>query len=628
MILCCCFFVVACTTFSQTTTTTDHLLWYKGKKIKNNVLLTERGDTVFYQPSKGTIRVATKRGSKNAFDEMQAELNKTPQRIQQTLSKIAAAVPKSLSPYFSAPVKQAFNSIQEEYKDVLSNTIQLPDWNLVEKEMIQVTGHGPSMGYKEYIDIEKLLAEFIEKVKKYGEKIKAEKLTEVPVPPRRDIGYCYTCDTIKSSDRIEYDLFIEKLWGEDDDMHRLIMGAYRQAQLLGDVELDTRLRAAIEPVEKLIISRKMQRLRMLIDKYLDDPYYNYTVIQLVMGMERQRQLMGIAEQEEDFLFPTLMRTFDVYESFYIKAKEEYNYQIMLDIRSMLSIERTIQLMGLKRKISFLDLYLSFNHFKMSINVSEKMGTGEVYIISQIRGDNYFAAVPDTNCKLKWILLGPDKDDMKFNLESVDYVAPIPPRYMGTKDWYSDKPIMKLDFCDDADTVEAAQFYPVGMKEKWNYPAPLGIQYYPVISSTITACFINKERVYQKEAQWNNSENVEALKAQMMAEYEKFKKNSKGLLGKDPANMNQEEMMKMAKAMTATDKISDLIQAPSVINFFIKTTAANKNKTVFKEMLNGKELFPDNAAIQYAYFHIQLEHDSNSPYKLDLMYMRGALSGKQ
>jgi hypothetical protein len=279
-------------------------------------------------------------------------------------------------------------------------------------------------------------------------------------------------------------------------------------------------------------------------------------------------------------------------------------------------------MGRKRKFSYVEFYLSFNHFKMSINVSEKMGADAVYVISQIRGDNYFAAIPDTNCKLKWILLGPDKDKMKFNLESVDYVAPVKPHYVGTKDWYSDKPIMNLDFCNDADTVEPGQFYPVGLKEKWVYPAPLGLQYFPVISSAITTCFLNKERLYEKAAYWNNEEHVAELKAKMLAEHEKFMKNSKNLLGKDPSKMSSAEMMKMASAMTATDKMHDLIQAPSVINFFVKTKAENKNRIVFKEQLNGRELFPDNPAIIYAYFNIQLEQDPNSPYMLDMMNMNG------
>src|SRR5688572_6221572 len=206
-------------------TAEDFLLWYKGKKIRNNVLLTSNGDTVFYQPSKGTLRVSIKKGT-DKFASIQSELDKTDQRIKQTLAKITAVLPKSLSPYFSAPVKQSFKNVEDNFKPLLNTTIQLPDWNIIEKEMIQVTSHGPSMGYNESIDGEKLLLEFIEKVKKYGDKIRGEKIDDVPVPPRKDLGYCVECNTDKSQEDKEYDMFIEKLWGEDEDMHRLILGAY------------------------------------------------------------------------------------------------------------------------------------------------------------------------------------------------------------------------------------------------------------------------------------------------------------------------------------------------------------------------------------------------------------------
>ena len=63
----------------------DYLLWYKGKKIRNNVLLTTKGDTVFYQPSKGTLRVSVKKGT-DKFAPIQSELGKTDQRIKQTLA--------------------------------------------------------------------------------------------------------------------------------------------------------------------------------------------------------------------------------------------------------------------------------------------------------------------------------------------------------------------------------------------------------------------------------------------------------------------------------------------------------------------------------------------------------------
>jgi hypothetical protein len=52
---------------------TDHLLWFKGKLIKPNVLLTPAGDTVTYDPKKQTVQRVSKSGIGKKFDGMLAE---------------------------------------------------------------------------------------------------------------------------------------------------------------------------------------------------------------------------------------------------------------------------------------------------------------------------------------------------------------------------------------------------------------------------------------------------------------------------------------------------------------------------------------------------------------------------
>lgn len=52
-------------------------------------------------------------------------------------------------------------------------------------------------------------------------------------------------------------------------------------------------------------------------------------------------------------------------------------------------------------------------------------------------------------------------------------------------------------------------------------------------------------------------------------------------------------------------------------FLIFETSPNFFQLIVKDKINGKELFPQNAATEYAWFHIKLEHDPDGPYKLRL-----------
>ena len=55
--------------FAQTDTSCQ-LLWYKGKKIKPNILHTPKGDTVRFNPASGELKVISKSGDGKRFDNM------------------------------------------------------------------------------------------------------------------------------------------------------------------------------------------------------------------------------------------------------------------------------------------------------------------------------------------------------------------------------------------------------------------------------------------------------------------------------------------------------------------------------------------------------------------------------
>ncbi|MGB8192200.1 MAG: hypothetical protein WCF67_09790, partial [Chitinophagaceae bacterium] len=261
--------------------------------------------------------------------------------------------------------------------------------------------------------------------------------------------------------------------------------------------------------------------------------------------------------------------------------------------------------------------INFNQFKMQVKVSAKVSGDGAYQLAEVQGDNWYAAVPDKQCKLQWILMGPDKNKLKVKLMAAEMRgkgASVP--YVGTKDWEAPKPKMRIDFCgNSADTVEAYTFQAENGQELWQLP-PQGPTKMSAMNTVLTACFIDVQRTMEKAAFFKTPGNVEKMKQQMQQQYNEFIKNGGADMAKNASSINPQDMqkmMQMANAMGAGNKIGELVQSSNPGSYLFLPQVYNKQKIILKERLNGKEIFPENTATEYAWFHLSLEQDPDSPY---------------
>lgn len=600
--------------------TSYHLFWFQGRKLAPNRLLTPQRDTVVYLPAKGILRFSARRGSGNKLAAMEAELARTPQRIGETIARLSAALPKKYSPFLSQPVQEAYAEVAGQWKQMIKPELQLPEGPFhAEKPAARPVKGGPF--YEEPLDdFEAQVEAFMKEMEDYVAKRKSDPPRPLPTPPKADLGYCQPCNGVAEAQlQKEIDAFEEAFWSEDRDMLQKLLGVSRQVHIMGSEALRKKFVAVYDPFFDFFEAHYVDRARQLLERYVDDPEYHEAIFPVALGIERQRQLMGLGKHRESLLDLITDRSIIAVDAYLQKASARYDYRIMLNARFILGVERQRQLMGTAKGVNPLQRYLDFNKFKLNINVSTRFGgtdpkTGDFcYIISQLRGDNYFAAVPQEDCTLKWVLLGPDERSMKFNLLAGEIEGSLPVTYLGTKKWETEKPLFNIDFCrQDGDTVEVPAFHPEGHKEVWQYPAPIGVQNYPNIHAGLTACFLDLEK-----AKSIDPAKVEAMKKQMMAKYQQFMKQSNGLRGKDPSKMTAAEMARMAKAIQSSDDLVDMAVSPNPLNFEVKGNAANGSKIVLKERLNGKEIFPNNPTIVYAWFHLQLEQDSGAPFSISL-----------
>lgn len=606
---------------TQPIDTSYHLLWYKGKKIKPNVLLTPTQDTVFYAPAKRTVKVASKTGQGRRLDKMQAELKRTPQRMSEMMKSLASAMPKTVAPYYAAPLKAAYDQVQGDFSGALSSTITIPEITI---DSIQITSpsegqatKGPNMDdVAETADpYEKPMKEVLA----YYEKHKNEAITYVPTPPRNEYTYCSSCETnAEARFQSEFEIFRKELLGEDERMMQMVLGLMRHAELGVTPTPRDEMHALLYPIMVWLIDRSDRKARILIEKYIDDPARVRTVTIIGLSVERTQQLLGLSKND-GFYLDAFLRGQKALANMIETAIKEYDYSIALNIQTMLTVERQFQLLG--SDVPRMNIYemLNFNQFKMNVDLSAKISGDGGFQLAHLRGDNWFAAVPDENCKLKWILMGPNKDYLKVKVIAADIQGSgVRLEHVGTTDWSATKPLLRLEFCaKEKDTVEIFSFHASDFKESWLYPQ-VGVQTVLHMDAVLIGCFMDVERAKQKAEKFKNPENIEKMKQQMMQQYQQFMKSG----GKDMANggaaqmspQDVQKMMAMAKTLQAGDKLIETVQSPTVISYLMHPTAQNKSRQIFKQSLNGKEVFPQNIATEYAWLHVTFEQDPNSPYK--------------
>lgn len=618
--------VLACTVTaaSAQTKAPDHLLWYKGKLIKSNVLLKETGDTVFYNPQKRQLRVVSKSGTGKQFDRMYAELNNTTKRIDVAVSKLKQTTPGYLWADLSNAVSKAFSSVNEEWKPWLSNSITLPEGDPVLATSVKsVVGKGGAYNLTEdevarednhYEDI-------LKKFRAFREKHQDDNLSILPVPPRYDFSYCFPCDSI-AQERYDKEVkrFIAEVSAVDGDIitEALQFSAYMQKGAgagLFDLEANNEVWTLID----FILKRGAKRAALLLEKYKNDASRLPAILEYVLPVHRQLQLMGESSN------PTALTGLDYFDIVFTAlhhhfsaAMKEKDYAVGLNIHFILKLERERQILGqpLHGEQNLIEQYLTFNQFKLNSNITAKLGKEDGYIAGHVRGDNWFYALPDMEtCRLNWILASKTADrTARYKLLAAEF-AGVPVEYVGTKDWQSQPPIIKMDFCyvegkKVADSVLAQTFHPEGFREQWLYPEPAGVMEVENLSAVLMTCFLDVEQA-KKEAEELSKGLMEKRAKELQARYAK-------MIQGNPMNAGNLSIKMQADVEKMNREIKEMLAKTNPLKYVFTPLVNNKSREILKERLDGREIFPENAGIVYAWFHLTMEHDPEGPHRIPSM----------
>ena len=66
------------------------------------------------------------------------------------------------------------------------------------------------------------------------------------------------------------------------------------------------------------------------------------------------------------------------------------------------------------------------------------------------------------------------------------------------------------------------------------------------------------------------------------------------------------------------EIKEMLAKTNPLKYVFTPLVNNKSKEIVKERLDGREIFPENAGIVYAWFHLTMEHDPEGPHRIPSM----------
>jgi hypothetical protein len=445
---------------------TDRLLWYTGKKINDSTLITTRALVVQYQPKRNRV-VAQPEKKSDPFQKMIDELEKTEGRKDELIDKFSNMKNGTLLyPDLMYGLK-LYDDIEERYDAAVKNTIDLPEVNL------SGSNYAPSNIDNLPNENQDLINDFIkwcnEELKRADDlEAKLPPWENFPPPPVSDLTICSTCDeSILEREKREDAIWQKEFMDREAEIIRIRLGVARAMQLMG-VEQGIEIQ---DIADLTALNRMGKKIKLLYEKYGKDLKYAKTVLPIVLGFERQKQLLGI--EDGSSILSELVGVFnDVYPKYFKEQMGLKNYNFVLNIAYHLGVERQRQLLGMSDNESTdspieFDMAMDFNRFALTLDLDfifetvddedelELKATGVIFT-----KDKAYVRLYLDGCSWRMVLFEADYNNasqqhvaipLKVNTgvktirDKEDNLITFP--YTGPEDMVAFLPEFKIDLCD-------------------------------------------------------------------------------------------------------------------------------------------------------------------------------------
>ena len=296
-------------------------------------------------------------------------------------------------------------------------------------------------------------------------------------PPKHEFDLCYYCDTsLQGKYYRDKDAWEEKFTEYEAKLISTGFSIERQCQLLG-IDISNsgipNLEQDIERAGKFAFQRWEQKVDLLMQRYGNDVFRQEVVISSVLGLERQKALLGITGDDGQTSTPTDLignGTFENYINQQIAAK---NYNVIFNYAMLLGHEGQKQLLGAAEEGHEMDLTQNVtdqNRFALTMDLEFQVVWKDDEDKDFMRATGYLTTPQKTyvslgrnNCKWQLYLYDPDYTKDRTNEESFEVHLTIQEGvklirenedkwvsypYTGPSDMTTVFPSIRIDFCNN------------------------------------------------------------------------------------------------------------------------------------------------------------------------------------
>ncbi len=402
----------------------DRLLWYKGKKINANTLVTTRGRVVQYQRAENRVVVQPNNRADSPIVKLVMNLSRSRQWTNNYVNRVAAQKNSFFDYPLAMMTMREFDLIEQEYNKIADNTIKLPGTgaNLMASiSQRPASGSGPFIDYE--ITIEDTLnpdAWFRQMHQELLDLMNNPPPLDFPPPPKHEFDLCYYCDT-----SLQAKYYREKEeWGEkftEYEAKLISMGLtiYRQFALLGgDISHSgiPNLEADIDRAAKFAWQRWEQKIDLLRQRYADDVYRQEAVVTMILVYERQKALVGGADENAAPPDLDFLKSFDDYIRQRIAARD---YNVIFNYAMILGHARQKALLsGADNDYlqDVIDAVNKSNHFALTMDIEFQLVFKDSEDKDIMRATGYLTTPQKT-----YVSLGRNKCKWQLYLYDPDYL---------------------------------------------------------------------------------------------------------------------------------------------------------------------------------------------------------------
>lgn len=575
----------------------DRLLWYKGKKVNDSVLVTTDATLILHSVKRDIVIVQ----SSSAKDPSLKIIKRMGRIVQDKNIVINSASAKNngflLYPLVNATMKE-FDRQNEEYGNALRNVISLPQPLPLTLKPTFPSGGYASVPRKFNTDVPTAIKQAYDALL---QKKKSYPPIDFPPPPKENLGLCYQCDGLAqnqySTDSYKWHVEFSKYESELVNNSLSIFKTLEQLKLHNDPEAIV-IEAGLEEVIKFAFARMKNKVELLIRRYANDFERLRSIINEMISLERQKQLMGIGKDESEETMKQVIALLDRFDEYLQKQMASHNYDVALNITLALRVERQKQLLGGVENNNALgeiiERWMAFNRFKMTYSYDVAWNEESTYG-SKLRLESepfYYTMIPE-DCKLRLIKNNANalviSEDQLIEMKVLSATAPSN-KYVGALKLKTHYPTGTLTFCDQKGTLTFHNSY--GDQEKWKATKDMVGNAGGVISEGLDKAFeIEEDEDVPESEEENDFEQTAALKEIKVSDLNTMK-------------AAYENGMKVSKAYD-----DNIYTHKAVVKI------GNGTAYLIDEKIDGRKDNPYNYSyhLENAWLIIKLDHDP-LPYK--------------